>query len=191
MIYVDNQLEKLDLPAALAAVSDQRREHALRYRKEHDQRLSLAAYRLLQRALRVEYGIMESPPFGFEAHGKPILVGRPDIHFSLSHCHEAAACVVGSSPVGIDVESLNHYDAILVEKVMNDEEQQLITSSSDPALSFIRLWTMKESLLKMTGEGIATDMRHVLSGSPAVMNGTAHFQTTVYPQFVCTVCYAI
>ena len=189
MHYIDDQIEQMDLSEALASVSDQRRSHALRYRKEHDQRLSVAAYRLLQRALRVEYGIEEPPQFRFEAHGKPMLVDHPDIHFSLSHCHEAVACVVSSSPVGIDVESLSHYDAELVEKVMNDEEQSQIHSSSDPQLAFIRLWTMKESLLKMTGEGIATEMRNVLSSSQAVLDGSVHFQTTVYPRFVCTVCF--
>ena len=189
LIYIDDHIEQLDLPSALAAVSDQRREHALRYRKEHDQRLSVAVYQLLQRALSEEYGIIELPLFTFEAQGKPVLVDHPDIHFSLSHCDEAVACVVSTSPVGIDVESLSRYDTELVERVMSDEEQQQITSSTDPQLTFIRLWTMKESLLKMTGEGIAADLRHVLTNTPDVRNNLVRFHTTIYPQFVCTVCY--
>jgi 4'-phosphopantetheinyl transferase len=186
MLYVDDQIEQFDLLAALAAVSEQRRDHALRYRKEHDRRLSVAVYRLLQRALREEYGIMEPPVFAFGEHGKPTLTANPNIHFSLSHCDAAAACVVSCSPVGIDLECLDRFDADLIEQVMNDDERQQITCSSNPPLTFMCLWTMKESLLKMTGEGIASDMRQVLTTHPLAT--TCRFHTTVYPQFVCTVC---
>ena len=102
--------------------------------------------------------------------------------------------MVSSVPVGIDVESLSSYDAEMVKTVMNDEEQQFIASSSSPRLAFIRLWTMKESFLKMTGEGVVADMRQVFSALPQErVDGTfstpnAQFQTIVYPQFVCTVC---
>ena len=189
MIYIDHQIEQLDIQTALAAVSAQRRAHAQRYRKEHDQRLSLAAYRLLQRALSLEYHIQEPPLFDYGAHGKPTLVGHPDIYFNLSHCHEAVACVVDTVPVGIDVESLSNYDTEIVKEVMNDEEQRQIVCSPTPRLTFLRLWTMKESLLKMSGEGIVDDMRQVLSNSSAVRDRTFRFTTTVYPQFVCSVCY--
>ena len=191
MIYIDDKIDQLDIDAAFASVSEQRRNHALSYRQEHDRRLSLAAYRLLQRALNVDYGISDPPLFSFGEHGKPMLVGHPDIHFSLSHCREAAACVVAPVPVGIDVESLISYDAELVEKVMNVEEQQQIARSSDPALDFIRLWTMKESLLKMTGEGISTDLRSVLDGFYEKNGAFCRFFTTIYPKFVCSTCYKL
>ena len=188
MIYIDHQIEQLDLQATLATVSEQRRAHVLCYRNAHDQRLSLAAYRLLQRALSEEYGILEPPLFDYGPGGKPTLVGHPGIHFSLSHCHEAAACVVATNPVGIDVESLSNYDADIVKVAMSDEERRQIATSSNPRLTFMRLWTMKESLLKWSGEGISEDLCHVLTENPAVQEGAVYFTTTIYPQFVCTVC---
>ena len=103
MVYIDNHPQQLDLAEALAAVSPERRAYALRYRREEDQRLCLSAYLLLQRALREEYGLSEVPPFCYGQHGKPALQGYPDIHFNLSHCREAAACVVSTHPVGIDI----------------------------------------------------------------------------------------
>ena len=102
--------------------------------------------------------------------------------------------MVSSVPVGIDVESMSSYDAEMVKAVMNDDEQQFIASSSSPSLAFIRLWTMKESFLKMTGKGVVADMRQVFSALPREgVDGTfstpnAQFQTIVFPQFVCTVC---
>jgi len=68
---------------------------------------------------------------------------------------------------------------------MSDDEQREITRSATPRLTFIHLWTMKESYLKMTGEGMVEDMRHVLTNCPT---DGVHFHTTIYPEFVCTVC---
>ena len=182
MLYINDRIEQLDLKAALSAVSEQRRTYALRYRHEHDQRLCVAAYQLLQQALNIEYGISEMPLFDYDSHGKPSLAGHHEIYFNLSHCHEAAACVVSNAPVGIDIESIGRYDEELVETVMNTDEQRIIRQSSNPPLSFIRLWTMKESLVKLTGEGLSKNMQDVLK-----VNGY-HFQTTIFPHFVCTVC---
>ena len=175
MLYINDRIEQLNLKAALSAVSEQRRTYALRYRHEHDQRLCVAAYQLLQQALKM-------PLFDYDSHGKPSLAGHQEIYFNLSHCHEAAACVVSNAPVGIDIESIGRYDEELVETIMNTDEQRIIRQSSNPPLSFIRLWTMKESLVKLTGEGLSKNMQDVLKA-----NGY-HFQTTIFPHFVCTVC---
>ena len=190
-IYIDDHPEQLDIDQALASVSEQRRKHALSYRQEHDQQLSLAVYQLLQRALSQEYGIDEKPSFTFNEHGKPLLEQHPEIFFNMSHCREAAACVVHSVPVGIDVESLTSYDAALIDQVMNDDEQQLIAHSTHPQLAFIRLWTMKESLLKMLGKGLSTNLRNVLIDHHDQLLQHCHFHTTVYPHFVCTTCWCL
>lgn len=190
MIYIDDKIDALDFDAALANVSPQRRDHALRYRQERDRRLSVAVYRLLQKALAVEYGITEAPLFEFNEHGKPRIVGHPEIYFNLSHCREAAACVVSPVPVGIDIEDQNRYDAELVKAVMNDEEQRQIACSSDPALAFTRLWTMKESLLKMTGEGLSKNLCDILAAPQVVAKAPYRFHTTIHPSFVCTACYS-
>ena len=118
MIFYDDHIWDFDLQQALAEVSPQRREYALRYRQERDQRLCVAAYRLLHRALQLEYGIDEAPVFNYDAHGKPVFQGCPDIHFSLSHCHDAVACAVSDHLVGIDIESTEHYTIDVARHVM-------------------------------------------------------------------------
>lgn len=183
MIYYDDHIWDFDLQQALAEVSPQRREYVLRYRQERDQRLCVAVYRLLHRALRLEYGIDEAPVFNYDAHGKPVLQGRPDIHFSLSHCHEAVACAVSDHPVGIDIESTEHYTIDVARHVMNDDEIRQIEASAQSAVTFTRLWTMKESLYKLTGDDNNGDIRHMLDKAPPVT-----FETVVFPHGVCTVC---
>jgi 4'-phosphopantetheinyl transferase len=70
---------------------------------------------------------------------------------------------------------------------MSESEQRQIASSPNPAQAFMRLWTMKESLLKLTGEGISDDLRHLLE-CPGHHPPAYEFDTRVYPRFVCTVC---
>jgi 4'-phosphopantetheinyl transferase len=183
VIYINDQVMDFDLQQALTEVSAQRREQALRYRHERDQRLSVAAYRLLHHALQAEYGIDQPPILVYGANGKPMLADRPDIHFSLSHCHEAAACVLNDRPIGIDIETIDPYNEEVAACVMNDHEMGQIKASPLPALAFTRLWTMKESFYKLTGNDNHGDIAHMLDDTAQV-----RFITREYPRFVVSVC---
>ena len=171
-----------DLKAALEEISEQRREQALKFKYEQGQRLCVLAYLLLKQALREGYGIIENPVFEYNEHGKPSIVGHPEIFFNLSHCKEAAICVVSDQPVGVDVEGIREYKESLVNYTMNDEEIAQIKSAENPASTFIRLWTMKEATTKLIGTGISNDMKTVL-------DTTKYRYTTVDRQrYIYTVC---
>ena len=167
MIYLNDDLAHFDFEAALPYLSAQRREQALQFKFELGRKTSAAVYLLLCKGLREEYGITEPPVFEFGEHGKPSIVGHPDIHFNMSHCREAVACAVGSRPVGIDVESVHRYSESLARYTMNDQELQLIAEAARPEVAFIRLWTMKEARLKLTGEGINDHLKEVLADADA------------------------
>lgn len=173
MVYVDDRIWEFDLDAGLAEISEQRREQALRFKHELGRRQCVLAYLLLKRALREAYGITENPVFAYGEHGKPALVGHPDIHFNLSHCREAVVCAVSNRPVGVDVESVGRYRESLVRYTMSEAEQQAIREADDPALTFTRLWTMKEARLKLTGEGIGHALKDVLD------DASFHYETVV------------
>ena len=163
MVYINEHIDDFDLPTALADISEQRRQQALRFKHERGQRTCVLAYLLLKEALRVEYGITGNPTFEYGEHGKPRLVEHPDIHFSLSHCREAVACAVSRRPVGIDVESVRRYKEPLAAYAMNDGERADILAAERPDVAFARLWTMKEARLKLTGEGITTNLKAALA----------------------------
>ena len=137
MVYLNDHIADFDWEKALPLLSEQRREQTLKFKYELGRKTCAGAYLLLCEALRKEYGIMEPPVFEYGEHGKPYIVGHPDIHFNISHCKEAVLCVTSPRPVGVDVE-------------------------------FIRLWTMKEAVLKLTGEGISKDLKTVLTGKEQV-----------------------
>ena len=173
----------------MSRLSAQRREQALRFRFELGRRQSVAAYLLLRTALEQEYGITEPPLFEYGEHGKPVLKvqsflqskaaepssklkaqsSKLNIHFNLSHCREAVACVLSSQPVGIDIESIRPIKESLVRYTMNDAEQELIFSAPNPDVAFTRLWTRKEAVMKLSGHGLATDMKSVLDNCSALL----------------------
>ena len=195
MIYLNDHLFDFDLDAALLELSEQRRQLALRYRHELGRRTCAAAYLLLCEGLRKEHGIIEKPVFEFGEHGKPSIIGRPDLHFSLSHCREAAICVLSDRPVGIDIESVGRYSESLVRYTMNDEEIAQILASARPDLAFTRLWTQKEAVLKCTGEGIGNDLKNVLKKfreSSPTTHRPSPITTVESPdeRYVYSVCYS-
>lgn len=179
MIYLNDDIAHFDWEAALPLLSEQRREQCLKFRHELGRKTCAAAYLLLCEGLRKEYGIEEKPVFTYGEHGKPVIVGRPDIHFNLSHCREAALCAVSTQPIGVDVESIRPYKESLARYTMNDEELAAIAASDNPARMFIRFWTMKEAVLKLTGDGIRNDMKSVLTTASKCEGKSIHIETTV------------
>ena len=163
MIYLNDHTESIDIEDALSKVSEQRREQALKFAHESGWRLSLAAYLLLMEGLQKEYGITEPPVFDYLEGGKPFIVGHPDIHFNFSHSGNVALCAIDSQPVGADVETHRKITPSLIAYTMNDAEQALIASAPESLTSFLALWTKKEAVLKLTGEGIRSDLKTVLS----------------------------
>jgi len=161
-VYLSEDIWDFDLDAALVEISEQRREQAVKFKHELGQRLCVLAYQLLKQGLSEVYGIRENPQFEYNEHGKPSIVGHPEIYFNLSHCKEAAICVVSDQPVGVDVESVRSFNDSLVHYTMNEDEIREIESAEDRAVAFIRLWTKKEAALKLEGTGISKDMKQVL-----------------------------
>ena len=180
MLYLNDRLHELDLDDALARLSEQRREQALRFKQETGRRTCAAAYLLLCQGLREEYGITEKPFFEYGEHGKPFIAGHPDIHFNLSHCREAVACFVSDRPVGIDIETIRPAKDSLLRYAMNDREVEAIVHAPDPALAFTCLWTQKEALMKLTGRGLTNDLKDVLSQHPHISIETTVSQDVRY-----------
>lgn len=163
---VPDSLTEEMVEEALADLPSWRLEKALAYKRPRDRFLCAQAYHLLKYALYEEYGYDGDFTFEYGPAGKPSLKERPDIHFNISHCHGCVCCVVSSSPVGIDVEDIL-YDEALIESVCSESELEMLAASERPDIEFTKLWAMKESLLKLSGEGIADDMKTVLQGIPA------------------------
>lgn len=188
MIYVFDDINSFNsemLEKATIQVSEQRRQYATKYHFEHDRKLCIIAYRLLQIALKREYNIDEAPEFAFYANGKPYLPKYPNIYFSLSHCNNAVACALSNDEIGIDVEDIQPYNADIINFCCNDAERLHINNASNPELEFTLLWTQKESAIKLNSTISSNDLANILTNSD---NYFMTFDGIGYVGAVCTNC---
>ena len=105
---------------------------------------SAFAYSLLFRALELWQGARELPEAAIDARGKPFFPERPDWHFSLSHTRGFVLAAVSASPVGADVQLRDGRGERLAERLMSEKERE--------DFDFYELWSLRESLYKLTGE---------------------------------------
>ncbi len=86
--------------------------------------------------------------------GKPFIVGSK-ISFNLSHSGRYVMCVCGDGNVGCDIQQIKPYNEKVAKRFFTREENELLEKSEDKAHIFTALWTLKESALKFSGEGIS------------------------------------
>ncbi|MEE1085749.1 MAG: 4'-phosphopantetheinyl transferase superfamily protein [Schaedlerella sp.] len=91
-------------------------------------------------------------------HGKPELSG---LYFNLSHSDTICLCVVSEKKVGCDIEKIKTAPQKLAKRFFHKNEIQYLETldSKEQNLTFYRLWTIKESYLKMTGDGLSYPLK--------------------------------
>ncbi len=164
MIYLFNHVNDFSeelMRRSMRILPKNRLEKALRYRYVIDQKLSIIAYLLLIKGLRDEYGIIEMPEFDYIYNEKPILSEYPNIHFNLSHCKEGVVCIISETPVGIDIQEDTQFDYAVADRVCNEEELRRILTSKWKEREFSKLWSAKESVAKLSGIGIAQNLKNL------------------------------
>ena len=134
------------------ALPQERREKIMHFGQSQNRRQSLGAGLLLEQVL-AEHGISANS-VRIGKHGKPEV---PGIHFNLSHSENLVVCAVSDKPVGCDVEKIKEVPHTLAERFFSEKEREYLSACSGEAYkeAFFRLWTMKESYAKMTGEGMS------------------------------------
>ena len=170
LIFDDmTQCNEQEIARLLPLVSDQRREQALAYKHLFGQFCCLKSYELLMQLLAstgsqtpdAGFSTLDTgrwtpdsglPLFLYNEHGAPRLEHGPC--FSISHCKHGIAVAISEKPIGIDIEHIRAAKPELVERTMNEQEQNEIWTAASPDIAFTRLWTQKEAVLKMQGTGI-------------------------------------
>ena len=116
-------------------------------------------------------------------------------------CEELADLVrldvfdINASRIGIDIEALSDKDAArckqIAERKFTVGEQTAVASAADPVDEFVRLWTQKESLCKLSGEGLsglkAADTQNLPNGTCILtrtieINGEKYYFSLSYTQ---------
>ncbi len=116
--------------------------------------MSVISYLLLLYALRENYGIT-NPRIAYGKYGKPYLADYPDIYFNISHYPKACVCAISDKEIGVDIQDIRPFSWDIARRVCCDNELKILESADDKPGLFTKIWSMKESYVKMTGEGIS------------------------------------
>ena len=116
----------------------ERQEKAMRYVKKEDRQLCVAAFALLDYALKMnEYEIGEYK-FSESETGKPYLENLL-LQFNISHTSDVVACAVSQAQIGVDVQKkVVEYKSVM-QRVCCQNEINLILNSQNAAADFTRL----------------------------------------------------
>ena len=109
---------------------------------------SLVARYYLLASLQEKFGI--SPLLEKETTGKPkpFLIENEMYYYSISHTKDMVLVAYADFEIGIDIEHIGERDPS-VFSLHSDREYELLGGKN--LENFYRLWTMKESLLKVIG----------------------------------------
>lgn len=163
--YINNTSQYEDetiFNTALKSVSPYRRQKIALLKNMKDKMRSLAAAIALNTALKA-YGLEErTMEYDVGKQGKPYFRYNPDIHFSLSHSGDYAICSVGTHETGNDIELIKSGRERVAKRFFATEELDWIYKAQDPLERdnrIFRIWTMKESFLKVTGRGMSLPLK--------------------------------
>ncbi len=142
--------DPLEEPDIMMGLPEERKRKILSYKQKEKRLQSVGAGWLLKRVLNRH--AVSTETLRTEASGKPIVDG---ICFNLSHSGDIVICAVGQQSVGCDIEKLKDAPKT-VGRMFSAEERESLQQLAGEGYNreFIRLWTRKESYLKMTGVGI-------------------------------------
>ena len=96
-------------------------------------------------------GIQADLCFNKNSHGMP--VPENGIWWGVSHKPEIVAGAVSFCPVGLDVEVIRPVSERVMEKVSDESERCLFKDGAE--MSFFKIWTAKEAVLKVLGKGLS------------------------------------
>lgn len=114
-------------------------------------------------------------------YGKPFLVNDENIHFNISHSENCVAAAVGNTRVGIDLQHIVPYRHSAAKRICTQDELQRVQESLNPAAELTKLWTQKEALVKMTGDGLrAIRFLPAADYFLTTMQGTGYYLSVVW-----------
>lgn len=164
IVKTDKSIDENVLKYLLRFVQTEKRERILKQKaKQYTDNMligEILAKVIIKKTFDIDIAQQE---FAYTEYGKPYLPNSPDVHFNISHSGEYVACTLSNKPVGVDIQKIGEYNSDIAKRVCNGEELKQISDSLDKASEFTKLWTKKETVLKMHGTGIASgDIKNCL-----------------------------
>lgn len=97
-------------------------------------------------------------------YGKPYLKGQEQYQYNISNTEGMVVCALSEVCLGVDVERIKPFRQGVLRKCASPWERTYILENEkrkEQEERFFRLWTLKESYIKMTGEGLRVPLTEV------------------------------
>ena len=151
-----------DLPLEKPDWVEEKRWNSIhRMKTEADKKRSFASAYLLDCMCR-DVGIT-NPVYEYTAKGKAFLESV-ECAFNLSHSGDWVVLAYHKTeePIGVDIQRVRLMREGMETRILHEKEKgQIRGNVNEDARYLNRLWAIKESFVKMTGEGLARDFRSV------------------------------
>lgn len=97
------------------------------------------------------------------SYGKPYLKGKEQCQFNISNTNGMVVCAIGDVEIGVDAEKKKSFRKAILKKCATSLERKYILDGQEAEQEsrFFQLWTLKESYVKMTGEGLRIPLQEV------------------------------
>lgn len=139
---------------------DGRWERVVRYPSLEDRQTGAGAGLLLRYAFEKEGIPFSGDSFYAGTHGKPY---HNKLCFNISHSGRYVICVTGKENVGCDIQKIKPPHSRMMNRFFSDWEREYVNSADDSKKGefYTRIWTLKESYLKMTGDGLTRKLSDI------------------------------
>lgn len=169
-IYIcdTNLIEEKKFDEYTRLLDEERVEKISRLKLKDDRRRGIAAGVTLLIGLINEEIECDNVSFSTDDKGKPYVKGLKDkeVHFNISHSGNYAVVCIGNQEVGIDIEKIKTCNFKVAKRCFTERECTYLEGVSKERQDevFTRIWTLKESFLKATGEGIRNSLNLLETG---------------------------
>ena len=120
-----------------------------------------------------------------DSNGKPYSK-KADFDFNVSHSGDYVVLAYGKGKIGIDIEKANDNNLTVSKRVFTQNEQKYLNEIDGEKLKrFNTLWSLKESVMKLNGKGIALspssfDVMQLVSGGSIAVEGDIVYSMTTF-----------
>ena len=181
--YIEQHFDEL-----VERLYPERKSRVLAFRRKEPAYTSIVAGLMLQTLVEEKLGIAPQVlVLEKNENGKPWIKDHPEFYFNISHAGDYVVLAYGDVPLGIDIEQIRAQNMHVAKRCYTEAEYAYVTGADSeenqvsdipeenhevkigtdmtmpiPSMDindrFFYLWTMKESYLKLTGDGISVPL---------------------------------
>lgn len=126
------------------------------YKFEKDKILSLGAWQLFCVVMKNKGISVDKIKIYYKENQKPYISPDVNLYFNLSHSGEYAVCAISEQDVGCDLQKIGELNMGFAKRFFTPHEYNFLLKEKNECnqkKNFYRLWTLKESFMKVTGYG--------------------------------------